>query len=193
MLEVKRAVTDHIAYDSEVERQFASDLDKDESVRVFAKLPGWFKVPTPLGSYNPDWAVLVSGDGGERLYLVVETKGTVFLDELRASEAGRIRCGERHFKAIAAAGLHDGAEGRSEVAARPDLNALQAQPRRQEPKLGDERLRPLGRSVAASAMCGLHEELAAAWFALRSTRATSRSPSRKTRHVVAAQPFVRRL
>ena len=103
MLEVNRAVTDHIAYDSEVERQFASDLDKDESVRVFAKLPGWFKVPTPLGSYNPDWAVLVSGDGGERLYLVVETKGTVFLDELRASEAGRIRCGERHFKAIAAA------------------------------------------------------------------------------------------
>ena len=57
-----------------VERAFAEQLEKNEAVKVYAKLPGWFKVPTPLGTYNPDWAVLVEIDGAERLYFVVETK-----------------------------------------------------------------------------------------------------------------------
>ena len=52
-------------------------------MKVYAKLPGWFKVPTPLGTYNPDWAVLVEKDGSERLYFVVETKGSLFTDDLR--------------------------------------------------------------------------------------------------------------
>ena len=104
MVPVTHAVTDHIATDSEVERQFARDLDKDEGVRVFAKLPAWFKVPTPLGSYNPDWAVLVSHEGGERLYFVVETKGSAFLEDLRTSEADLIRCGNQHFAKISESG-----------------------------------------------------------------------------------------
>ena len=70
-------------------------------MKLYAKLPGWFKVPTPLGSYNPDWAVLVMVEGGERLYLVVETKGSLFADDLRRTEGAKIACGKAHFKALA--------------------------------------------------------------------------------------------
>ena len=60
-----------------------------------------FKVPTPLGSYNPDWAVLVEKDGIERLYFVVETKSSLFTDDLRDKESAKIKCGEAHFEALA--------------------------------------------------------------------------------------------
>ena len=68
---------------------------------MYAKLPGWFKVPTPLGTYNPDWAVLVETDGAERLYFVVETKSSLFMDDLRDKESAKIECGRAHFKALA--------------------------------------------------------------------------------------------
>ena len=91
-----------MVYDSDVERDFAAELERNEAIKVYAKLPGWFKVPTPLGSYNPDWAVLVrTEDGSERLYFVVETKGTVIGDALRPIEDGKIKCGKAHFKALA--------------------------------------------------------------------------------------------
>ena len=89
-------------YDSDVERNFAEDLEKNEAIKVYAKLPGWFKVPTPLGSYNPDWAILVEeADGSERLYLIVETKSSLFTDDLRDKEGTKIKCGEAHFAALA--------------------------------------------------------------------------------------------
>ena len=84
-----------------VERTFAEQLEKNEDVKIYAKLPGWFKVPTPLGTYNPDWAVLVEVSGEERLYFVVETKGSLFIDDLRDNEAAKIACGDAHFKALA--------------------------------------------------------------------------------------------
>jgi type III restriction enzyme len=84
-----------------IERPFAEALDANEAVKVFAKLPGWFKVATPLGSYNPDWAVLVMTEAGERLYFVAETKGTLLMDDLRGAEAAKIECGKRHFASIA--------------------------------------------------------------------------------------------
>ena len=103
MLEnTKKAVFEHVVYDSGgVERTFAEQMEKNDAVKVYAKLPGWFKVPTPLGSYNPDWAVLIQIDGQERLYFVVETKGSLFTDDLRDQEAAKIACGEAHFKALA--------------------------------------------------------------------------------------------
>jgi len=102
MLAVEKSVHEHVVYDSSgVERGFAEQLEKNESVKVYAKLPGWFKVPTPLGSYNPDWAVLVELDGAERLYFVVETKGSLFTDDLRDKESAKIKCGEAHFEALA--------------------------------------------------------------------------------------------
>ena len=62
--------------------------------------PGWFTVPTPLGSYNPDWAVLIDSDEGERLYFVVETKASLFADDLRGAESAKIECGKAHFNAL---------------------------------------------------------------------------------------------
>ena len=102
MLAVKKAVFEHVVYDSSgVEKTFAEQLEKNEAVKVYAKLPGWFKVPTPLGTYNPDWAVLVEMDGAERLYFVVETKASLFTDDLRDKESAKIKCGEAHFAALA--------------------------------------------------------------------------------------------
>ncbi len=102
MLDATKSVYEHVVYDSSgVERTFAEQLEKNEAVKVYAKLPGWFKVPTPLGTYNPDWAVLVEKDGAERLYFVVETKSSLFTDDLRDKEGAKIACGRAHFKALA--------------------------------------------------------------------------------------------
>jgi type III restriction enzyme len=102
MLNSDKSVYEQVVYDSSgVERTFAEQLEKNEAVKVYAKLPGWFKVPTPLGTYNPDWAVLVEKDGAERLYFVVETKSSLFTDDLRDKESAKIECGKAHFKALA--------------------------------------------------------------------------------------------
>ena len=102
MLPTEKSVYEQVVYDSAgVEKTFAEQLEKNEAVKVYAKLPGWFKVPTPLGTYNPDWAVLVEKDGAERLYFVVETKSSLFTDDLRHKESAKIECGKAHFKALA--------------------------------------------------------------------------------------------
>ena len=97
-LEVKKSVYDAVVYDSEVERKFAEDLDKREDIKLFVKLPRWFVIETPIGSYNPDWAVVKHDDA--TIYLVRETKGTKHFEKLRNSEADRIRCGRKHFDAL---------------------------------------------------------------------------------------------
>lgn len=101
MVESPRGVYEKVIYQSEVERTFAEQLNRNPAVKVFAKLPGWFRVPTPLGYYNPDWAVLVETDGAERLYFVVETKSSLFTDDLRDRESAKIKCGEAHFAELA--------------------------------------------------------------------------------------------
>ena len=101
MIDANKSVHEQVIYQSDTERTFAEDLEKNEAIKVYAKLPGWFKVPTPLGPYNPDWAVLVEKDGAERLYFVVETKSSLFTDDLRDKESAKIECGKAHFKALA--------------------------------------------------------------------------------------------
>lgn len=102
-VKAEKSVHDHVVFDSAgVEKTFAEELEKNEAVKVYAKLPGWFKIPTPLGSYNPDWAVLIEVDGRERLYFVAETKGSLFKDDLRDKERAKVECGKAHFAAIAA-------------------------------------------------------------------------------------------
>jgi type III restriction enzyme len=102
MLKAEKSVYESVVYDSSgVEQTFAEQLEKNEAVKVYAKLPGWFKVPTPLGTYNPDWAVLIEKDGAERLYFVVETKGSLFTEDLRDKESAKIKCGQAHFDALA--------------------------------------------------------------------------------------------
>jgi len=100
MLESSKSIHSHVIYDSDVEAEFARGLEASEDVKVYAKLPDWFKIETPLGSYNPDWAVVIARDGEERLYFVVETKGTIQVDLLRPSEDAKIRCGRAHFEAL---------------------------------------------------------------------------------------------
>ena len=101
MIDANKSVHEQVIYQSDTERTFAEQLEKNEAIKVYAKLPGWFRVPTPLGPYNPDWAVLVQKDGAERLYFVVETKSSLFTDDLRDKESAKIECGKAHFKALA--------------------------------------------------------------------------------------------
>ena len=89
MIEDEKSAYDHVVYDSGVAQSF----EKNDEVKVYAKPLGWFKIDTPLGPYNPDWAVLFEIDGQEKLYFVVESKGTVFEGILRDVEQFKICCG----------------------------------------------------------------------------------------------------
>ncbi len=104
MLASTKSVYDYVICDSANETEFADALEKNTAVKVYAKLPGWFQAPTPLGPYNPDWAVLVEDQEGERLYFVAETKGSAFLDDLRNTERAKVECGKAHFSALEAGG-----------------------------------------------------------------------------------------
>ena len=96
----KRQVYDYVVYDSANEENFAKSFENNKSVKLYAKLPGWFTIPTPLGSYNPDWAVLIEADGKDKLYFVLETKADNMFDALRPTESAKIKCGKEHFKTL---------------------------------------------------------------------------------------------
>jgi len=100
LIPAEKSVYEKVVYDSDVEASFADQLEKNLAIKVYAKLPGWFRIPTPLDTYNPDWAVLVEKDGEERIYFVVETKSSLFTDDLRDKESAKIECGKAHFKAL---------------------------------------------------------------------------------------------
>jgi type III restriction enzyme len=97
-LQVDHSIYEYIVYDSQVEREFAQKLDAREDIKLFVKLPRWFEVETPIGKYNPDWAILKHNE--ETLYLVRETKSTKDFLKLRTTEADKVRCGQKHFEAI---------------------------------------------------------------------------------------------
>jgi type III restriction enzyme len=100
MINANKSVHEKVIYQSGTERAFAEQLEKNDAIKVYAKLPSWFRVPTPLGPYIPDWAVLVQATDGERLYFVVETKSGLFTADLRDKESAKIECGKAHFKAL---------------------------------------------------------------------------------------------
>lgn len=92
-------VYDGVEVDSEtIERPFAEALENRADVKLYIKLPDWFTVDTPIGRYNPDWAVVLRENDGERLFLVRETKGSFDLDKLRPDEKRKIKCGVAHFR-----------------------------------------------------------------------------------------------
>ncbi len=98
---VNRSVYDHVIYDSStVEKPFAKALDDDPDVKMFFKIPSRFKIETPIGTYNPDWAVYLERDGDKKLYFILETKGTTELFGLKTPEQLKIHCGKEHFKAL---------------------------------------------------------------------------------------------
>lgn len=101
LVPVNNSIYTDVVYDSDLERRIALALDEREDIDLFIKLPGWFEVETPIGDYNPDWAIVKSDeDGTERLYLIRESKPTRNLDELRPIEKLKIQLAEKHFDAI---------------------------------------------------------------------------------------------
>jgi type III restriction enzyme len=94
----EKSLFDAVVYDSEVERRFAKDLDSNENVKLFVKLPSWFKIDTPIGSYNPDWAFVTERE--KKLFFVRETKSSLDGEERRTKENQKIDCGRRHFDSI---------------------------------------------------------------------------------------------
>ena len=97
-LQVKHSIYEYVPCDSKVERNFARRLDERSDIKLFVKLPSWFKIDTPVGEYNPDWAIVKQED--EALYLVRETKASHDPTQLRATEDWKIRSGKRHFEAL---------------------------------------------------------------------------------------------
>jgi len=97
------SIYDHVAFESEIEKEFVEGLEHRDDVKLYIKLPGWFTVPTPIGEYNPDWAIVLEKKNEDDkvedvLYLVRETKDTRNLDELRPDEKRKIISGKKHFK-----------------------------------------------------------------------------------------------
>ena len=91
---------DHIVYDSTNERDFAADLDANTDVAVYVKLPDGFYISTPVGKYNPDWAIAFYEGNVKHIYFVAETKGSMNSMQLRLIEQSKIHCAREHFKAI---------------------------------------------------------------------------------------------
>lgn len=88
---------DYVVFDSAVERQFAEHLDGREDIRLFMKLPDKFRIPTPVGDYNPDWAIIKTEEGQDRLYLIRETKSSLDPTKRRPGENAKINAAIKHF------------------------------------------------------------------------------------------------
>lgn len=99
-MQVQHSVYDYLIYDSGIESRFAKSLDEDPEVKMFFKIPSRFKIETPIGSYNPDWAVFLEKNGEQKLFFVLESKGTTSLFDLRSPERLKIHCGKQHFDAL---------------------------------------------------------------------------------------------
>ncbi|MDG3060948.1 MULTISPECIES: restriction endonuclease [Lacticaseibacillus] len=95
-----KTIYNYIVTDSETEKQFARDCEQDDNVLFYIKMPAWFKVPTPLGTYNPDWAVIYKREDGVRLYFVADTKANPDEEALRGHELLQIKSGRAHFRSL---------------------------------------------------------------------------------------------
>lgn len=96
---VKKHIYDFLVYDSVVEKKFAEKLESGE-VTVYAKLPNDFKIPTPVGNYNPDWAIVFDSDNFKYVYFIAETKGDMSSLQLKGAEQAKIACARKHFQCI---------------------------------------------------------------------------------------------
>lgn len=100
VMKANKHLYDHILYDSTNERDFATELDTNKDVAVYVKLPNGFFINTPVGHYNPDWAIAFYEGTVKHIYFVAETKGSMSSMQLRAIEDAKISCAREHFKAI---------------------------------------------------------------------------------------------
>lgn len=99
-MKAQKHLYDHVVYDSTGERDFAAELDINTNVAVYVKLPDGFYIATPVGRYNPDWAIAFYAGSVKHIYFVAETKGSMRSMQLRLIEQSKIHCAREHFKAI---------------------------------------------------------------------------------------------
>ncbi len=99
-MKVNRHLYDHIVFDSTNEKKFVTEMDISKDVKVYVKLPDGFYISTPVGRYNPDWAIAFCEGSIKHIYFVAETKGTMSSMQLRLIEESKIHCAREHFKAI---------------------------------------------------------------------------------------------
>lgn len=100
IVERKKSPYSYAICDSYVETKFAKKFEERDEIKVYVKLPSWFRIETPIGSYNPDWAVVINGIDEERLYFIVETKGKSDINLLREEEQSKIKFAKKHFEAL---------------------------------------------------------------------------------------------
>ena len=100
IIESKKSPYNYAICDSYVETEFAKKFEERDEIKVYVKLPSWFKIDTPIGSYNPDWAVVINEVDEDRLYFVVETKGKSDINLLREEEQSKIKYAKKHFEAL---------------------------------------------------------------------------------------------
>jgi type III restriction enzyme len=99
-MEAKKHLYDYLLYDSTNERSFAESIDTSNEVAIYVKLPNSFYIRTPVGKYNPDWAIAFHDGKVKHIYFVAETKGSLSTLDLLKIEAAKIECAREHFKAI---------------------------------------------------------------------------------------------
>ncbi len=104
VIKVQKSIYDGIIKESNIEEEFAKALDRDSRIKLFIKLPDWYVIETPAGNYTPDWAIVVEkiqdGVTSEKIYFVVETKGTNNINELRPDEQLKINSAKKRFEII---------------------------------------------------------------------------------------------
>lgn len=99
-MKTRKHLYDNLVYDSKVERNFATELEASDKVAVYVKLPNKFFIPTPVGRYNPDWAIAFYEGSVKHIYFVAETKGTMSSIELRTIENSKIDCAKKYFEKL---------------------------------------------------------------------------------------------
>lgn len=104
---LKKHIYDYVIADSDVEKRFADDLDAADEVVVYAKLPRGFLIPTPVGDYNPDWAITFRKGSVKHIFFVAETKGTMSSMKLREIEKTKIQCARKFFTEITSSVTQD--------------------------------------------------------------------------------------
>lgn len=100
VVDAKKHLFDKLRYDSTIEKDFAGELDAADSVELYVKLPSGFYINTPMGKYNPDWAITFKEGSVKHIYFVAETKGDTSDIQLREVEKAKIECARRHFSVI---------------------------------------------------------------------------------------------
>jgi type III restriction enzyme len=97
----KKHIYEYLQFDSKIEKEFAANgLERGSEIKVYAKLPSNFKIETPVGNYNPDWAIVIQNNDEKEIFFIAETKGSLDTLEIREREKLKIEYAKKHFEAL---------------------------------------------------------------------------------------------